>query len=60
MCKKIENSNFDKVVKRWTYEQTPLGLEDPGVVHHIVASGILSLLGISHSSAFCLYLHFQK
>ena len=39
----MEKSNLDKVVKRQTYEKTPLGLEDPCVIHAIV----LSLLSAS-------------
>ena len=58
--KKKGKFNLDKVVKRRTSKQTPLGLEDLCVVYGIVSEGVLSLLCISHSSAFYLYLHFQK
>ena len=34
---KSRKSNLDKVVKRRTYKQTPLGLEDPCVAYGIVS-----------------------
>ena len=46
ICKKIVKSNLDKVVKRRTYKQIPLGLEDPYVVYGIYLCKTKRILNI--------------